>query len=88
MNTNAEDNENKQQALLRCSNELISAFTHVMKDVFDLPVNDIPLRFTKYLITIVNKTCASKKIMKEVNEKQIYNICEQLLSRLLIENLD
>lgn len=59
-----------------------------MNDIFNYPVNDIPLRFTKYFITIVNKTCASKEIMKEVNEKQVFNIAEQLLTRLLIENLD
>jgi hypothetical protein len=40
-----------------------------MNDIFNYPVNDIPLRFTKYFITIVNKTCASKAIMREVNEK-------------------
>lgn len=59
-----------------------------MKDIFSYPVNDIPLRFTKYFITIVNKTCASKEIMKEVVEPQVYDIAEQILTRLLIENLD
>lgn len=59
-----------------------------MNDIFSYPVNDIPLRFTKYFITIVNKTCACKEIMKEVNENQVYNIAQQLLTRLLIENLD
>jgi hypothetical protein len=65
----SQDKKIQQKALIRCCNELISAFTHVMSDIFNYPVNDIPLRFTKYFITIVNKTCASKEIMKEVNEK-------------------
>ena len=59
-----------------------------MVDIFKYPVNDIPLRFTKYFITIVNKTCASKEIMKEVTEERVYKLAEQLLTRLLIENLD
>ena len=59
-----------------------------MVDIFKYPVNDIPLRFTKYFITNVNKTCASKDIMKEVTEDRVYKLAEQLLTRLLIENLD
>jgi len=59
-----------------------------MKDIFSYPVNDIPLRFTKYFITIVNKTCASKEIMREVSESNVFQIAEQLLTRLLIQNLD
>jgi len=78
----------QQKAMIMCCNELISAFTHVMKDIFSYPVNDIPLRFTKYFITIVNKACASKEIMREVSEEQVFGIAQQLLTRLLIENLD
>jgi len=59
-----------------------------MEDIFKYPVNEIPLRFTKYFITIVNKTCAYKALMREVNEDEVYGIAEQLLTRLLIENLD
>ena len=59
-----------------------------MDDIFKYPVQDIPLRFTKYFITIVNKTCASKEIMKEVSQTQVNQLAEQLLTRLLIENLD
>jgi len=47
-----------------------------MVDIFKYPVNDIPLRFTKYFITIVNKTCASKEIMKEVTEERVYKLAE------------
>lgn len=83
-----QDNQNQQKALIRCCNELIGAFTHVMRDIFSYPVNDIPLRFTKYFVAIVTRTCACKEIMKEVNETQVFNIAEQLLTRLLIQDLD
>jgi hypothetical protein len=79
---------NQQKALILCCNDLINAFTHVMDDIFKHPVQDIPLRFTKYFITIVNKTCTSKELMTEVSEKSVHDLVEQLLTRLLIENLD
>lgn len=47
-----------------------------MNDIFRYPVHEIPLRFTKYFITIVNKTCASKEIMKEVSEKRVHELVE------------
>lgn len=80
--------KNQQKALIHCCNDLINAFTHVMNDIFRHPVQDIPLRFTKYFITIVHKTCTSKEIMTEVSEKSVHDLVEQLLTRLLIDNLD
>jgi hypothetical protein len=74
--------------VVNCCNELVDAYSFVMNDIFKYPVNEIPLRFTKYFITIVNKTCASKEIMKEVSEHRVHELVEQLLTRLLIENLD
>ena len=74
--------------LVKTSNDLISAFTHVLNDIFDKPVEDIPLRFAKYFITIVLKTCSCKEIMKEVSEEKVFDLAEQLLTRLLIDNLD
>jgi hypothetical protein len=42
-----------KNALIACSNELMNAFTLVLTDIFERPVDDIPLRFAKYFITIV-----------------------------------
>jgi len=78
----------QQKALIRLCDELINAFSKVMIDIFSFPVKEIPLRFTKYFITIVNKTCSSKEIMKEVSCNEVHNLVEQLLCRLLIDNLD
>jgi hypothetical protein len=60
----------------------------VLVDIFERPLADIPLRFAKYFVTIVNKTVQLKVIMIEVSEQIIYDLAEQLLTRLLIENLD
>lgn len=70
------------------ADDLIGAFTHVLIDIFERPMSDFPLRFAKYFVTIVNKAASCKEIMKEASEKEIYNLSEQLLTRLLIENLD
>lgn len=56
----------QQQALIRSVNSLVEAFTKVMNDIFSYPTTEIPLRFTKYFITIVNKTCSQKELMREV----------------------
>lgn len=74
--------------LVRAANDLVGAFTHVLNDIFDKNVEDIPLRFAKYFITIVLKTCSCKEIMREASEDKIFDLAEQLLTRLLIENLD
>jgi hypothetical protein len=39
-------------------------------------MSDFPLRFAKYFVTIVNKAASCKEIMKEVNEKEIYDLAE------------
>jgi hypothetical protein len=76
------------QAVIKCCDELVDAYTKVMETVFSYPTNEIPLRFTKYFITIVNKTCSQKEIMREVSYERVLGLVEQLLTRLLIENLD
>lgn len=82
------DSKLQQTALIRLCDKLINAFSQVMIDIFSFPVKEIPLRFTKYFITIVNKTCSSKEIMKEVSCEEVRGLVDQLLQRLLIDNLD
>ena len=47
-----------------------------MIDLFNIPITEMPLRFTKYFITIVNKTCCAKDIMREVSQKQVLGLVE------------
>ncbi len=67
--------QNKDKLIVQ-SNELISAFTHVLLEIFDKPVEEIPLRFAKYFITIVHKATSSKEIMREVSEEKIHELSE------------
>ena len=57
-----------EKAMKHTANDLISAFTHVLIDIFERPIKDFPLRFAKYFVTIVNKSCSCKEIMEEVRE--------------------
>lgn len=68
--------DQNKPVLVRTANDLVSAFTHVLIDIFDKSVEDIPLRFAKYFITIVLKTCSCKEIMKEVSEERIFDLAE------------
>ena len=61
---------------MKTANDLVSAFTHVLSDIFERPVEDIPLRFAKYFITIVHKACSCKEIMREVIEIRIEELAE------------
>lgn len=60
----------------------------MLNDIFERPRAEMPLRFAKYFVTIVNKTCSQELIMKVVREQDLYELCEQLLTRLLIDQLD
>ena len=58
--------EESQPVLLRSANDLITAFIHVIVDIFDKSAGEINLRFAKYFISIVLKTCQCKEIMMQV----------------------
>lgn len=60
--------QNHAKAIQHTANDLISAFTHVLIDIFERPRQDTPLRFAKYFVTIVNKTCQCGTIMSVVRE--------------------
>ena len=68
--------DQNKAALVRTANELSNAFTHVLNDIFDRTVEDIPLRFAKYFINIVQKACSCKEIMREVSEERIFELAE------------
>ena len=56
--------------------------------MFDQPLADLPLRFTRYFVTVVNKTCARKEIIQQVPETSAHELAEQLLLKLVIDNLE
>jgi len=69
-------------------NEIVAAFTEVMKELFDMGFNEVHLRFIKYFMNVINKICSSKVIVDKLNETELYNIIEQLLVKLLFDGLE
>ena len=80
--------ETHKEELQRKANILADSLTRVIIITFDKPVADIPLRFAKYFLNVVNKICCTKLIMKELNESSLLALVEQILIRLLIEELE
>ena len=66
-----------------CANQLFSAYSYILKDVFERPVKDFPLRFAKYFVSVFEISCSCKEIMKVVGHQQLYELMEQLLPTLL-----
>jgi hypothetical protein len=55
--------EENQETLKNKADELVNALTYVTKDIFDKPINEIPIRFSKYFLTVVYKLCSIKIVM-------------------------
>jgi hypothetical protein len=76
------------ESLIRNSDFLIDAISKVLYDVFNKTQDKVPLKFGKYFISIVNKICSIKEIIRNVEEKRLLILVEQLLLKLLIPGLD
>ena len=57
-----------EKAIVYSCNEICATFTHVLIDIFARPMAEIPLRFAKYFVTIVNKTLTLEVIMIKATE--------------------
>jgi hypothetical protein len=75
-------------SLIRNSSFLIGSISQVFFDVFSKTPEKVPLKFGKYFISIVNKVCSIKEIMRTVEEPQSLILVEQLLLKLLLPGLD
>ena len=51
------------------ANHLLSAYSYILKDVFERPVKDFPLRFAKYFVSVFEISCSCKEIMKVVGHQ-------------------
>jgi cytoskeleton-associated protein 5 len=80
--------ETHKEELQKKANQLSDALTKVIIITFDKPINEIPLRFAKYFLNVVHKVCCTKIIMRELNETSLFALAEQILIRLLIEELE
>lgn len=71
--------------------ELINAFIIALKKLFENAnknVNNVPVKLGKYLITVLYKISSNKELIKNISYQVLFNLSEEVLSNLLIENLD
>ena len=80
--------ESQREEFQQKSNMLSEALTKVIIDTFDRPTQDISLRFAKYFLNVVHKVCSTKIIMSELCESSLNSFTEQILIRLLTEELE
>jgi cytoskeleton-associated protein 5 len=80
--------ESNKEELQQKANSISEALTRVLITTFEKPVDDIPLRFAKYFLNVLNKVCSTRAIIRELTETSLYMMVEQVLSRLLIEELE
>lgn len=62
--------------LVKASNDLIGAYVTVMMDVLDKPAEEINLRFVKYFVSIVMKTCHCRDMMLALNQESIFSLAD------------
>ena len=72
----------------KAANELISAFVHLINEVFEVPLEKMNVKFVKYFMTIVVKICSSRDLMNNVCYEMVFALAQQLLTRLMIEGLE
>ena len=80
--------ETHRDELQKKANHLADALTKVIIITFEKPIVEIPLRFAKYFLNVVHKVCCTKIIMRELNESSLFSLAEQILIRLLIDELE
>ena len=69
--------------------KIIIQITHNLFDCIDNLNNKIiPLKFAKYLVTILCKLTSNKELIIHISYKVLYDLCFELLNYLLINGLD
>ena len=81
-------NEQTISVMQKAANELISAFVHLINEVFEVPLEKMNVKFVKYFMTIVVKICSSRDLMNHVCYEMVFALAQQLLTRLMIEGLE
>ena len=69
--------------------KIIIQITHELFEYVDnLNSKIIPLKFAKYLVTILCKLTSNKELIIHISYKVLYDLCYELLNYLLINGLD
>lgn len=83
--------EASKHILIPNIDEIIKAFILALKKLFEnanTNLNQIPIKLGKYLITVLYKISSNKELIKNISINVLFNLTEEVLSNLIIENLD
>ena len=71
---------------------IIKIFIQITHELFihskDMIKNNISLKITKYLVTVLCKLTTNKELIIHISYKVLYDLCYELLNYLLIDGLD
>ena len=81
--------EDNKIILIENIDTIIRIFITAMKNLFNTnDITTIPIKFSKYLATVLCKIASNKELISHISYDVLYELSEELLSNLLIENLD
>lgn len=80
--------DESKTVLIPHMNEMLGVFADILQEVFSKSAADLPVRFTKYFMSVISKICAARALVYEVNREMLSRLLEQLLVNLLWPGLD
>jgi hypothetical protein len=80
--------EEEEKDLILNGDKLLITFAEVLNEIFESEPKDVPIRFTKYFMTVVSKVCSNKTLISKVKKQSFLLFAEQLLTKLLYEGLE
>lgn len=65
-----------EDQIIEKADVLIEALTYVTNDIFDKSLEEIPIRFSKYFLTVVYKLCSNKILLSSISTERLFGFCE------------
>ena len=81
--------EENKVILISNVDTILNFFIQSMHSLFSISnINDIPIKFAKYLATVLCKIASNKELISYITYSMLLDLIDELLSDLLIDKLD
>jgi len=83
--------EASKHILIPNIDEVIKTFIISLQNLFEkahTKIEEIPVKLGKYLITVLYKISSNRELIKNISYDILFELTEEVLSNLLLENLD
>lgn len=81
--------EDSKTILIPSVNIILKSFIIELRKLFNKKsLEEIPIKYGKYLLTVLYKIASNKSLITNISYEQLLEMSEEVLSSLLIENLD